>query len=100
MKKNKIIARSRSKWKFVYTKIYPLRLKIGGRFRKYTYVFDRNSTSLSRHIGRIFYVHKGNGFHKRVLTKEMTGFKFGEFIGTTKMGSSIHKTLKNKNKKR
>ena len=30
----------------------------------------------------------------------MVGFKFGEFVPTTKIGNSIHKTLKNKLKKR
>ena len=69
-------------------------------FRKITYVFNRSAIILPCHIGCNFRISSGNRFFLKKVTKEMVGFKFGEFVPTTKIGNSIHKTLKNKLKKR
>ena len=44
----------------------------------------RNSTILPDNIGKKFYIHNGKTYNKLLITKEMVGYKFGEFIRTRK----------------
>lgn len=94
----KVNTKNRSKWKGIYTKIFRRRTRKKG-IRFYPYIFNRASTVLPMHIDTRFYIHRGGKLYSiRTITKEMVGYKFGEFTITAHIGSDIHKTLKNKNK--
>jgi ribosomal protein S19 len=54
-------------------------------------VFSRSSTILDQFVGLRFEVYNGKTFKTLKISKEMVGYKFGEFVFTKKLGSSIHK---------
>jgi len=56
-------------------------------------IMSRNSSILDYHVGKSFYVHKGNGFNEVFINPRMKGFCFGDFCLTRKPFSH-----KNKNK--
>lgn len=44
----------------------------------------RNLIILPNNVGKNFYVHNGKSYAKILITKEMIGYKFGEFVKTRK----------------
>jgi len=50
-------------------------------------ILSRGSTILDCHIGKTFYIHKGNGFKPIIINSRMKGFRFGDFCLTRKQFS-------------
>lgn len=48
----------------------------------------------TRHVNKSFELYDGKKFVLVNVTKEMVGYKFGDFVFTKKYGSSIHKIKK------
>lgn len=66
----------RSRWKGVYIK--PEQLKETSTFSR----VSRSSTVIPKFSGQTFKVHNGKSFREVTVTKEMLGYKFGEFSKT------------------
>ena len=64
-------------------KIYSKKFSLVNNF-SYDRTKIRNSTILPNNIGKKFYIHNGKTYNKLSITKEMVGYKFGEFIRTRK----------------
>lgn len=91
---------SRSKWKepFVNEKIINQSLKNElnkNSIDKTIKVMSKNSKIINSFIGLTFNIYTGKTFLKLEITKEMVGYKFGEFIFTR-----IHSPPKKKKIKR
>jgi small subunit ribosomal protein S19 len=73
---------SRSKWKSPYiesTIWHQIHEK-----KKHLKIFSRNSYILPQFINLNFKVHNGKSFINLSITKNMIGYKFGEFVPTRK----------------
>jgi len=83
---------SRSKWKgpFVHAKLFK---DIKKRRKNDVETVSRRSTIIPIFIGTNFNIYNGKKFSKVVVSKEMVGFKLGEFSPTRKKFS-----FKKKNK--
>ena len=66
--------------------------------KKVIYTNSRQSIILPNFVGRTFFIHNGNKYLKLVITKEMVGRKFGEFIFTRRIGR-IHIQKSNSKRK-
>ena len=66
----------RSRWKGFYIK--PEHLKETSTFSR----VSRSSTIIPKFSGHTFKVHNGQSFREVTVTKEMLGYKFGEFSRT------------------
>jgi small subunit ribosomal protein S19 len=66
----------RSRWKGVYVK--PEQSKKPNTFSR----VPRSSTIIPKFSGQTFKVHNGKSFREITITKEMLGYKFGEFSKT------------------
>lgn len=71
---------ARSKWKgpFVDMKLFK------GKKKKLKTTTSRCSEIIPSFVGMSFNVHNGKNFSKIEITKEMVGFKLGEFSPTRK----------------
>ena len=67
---------------------------IGRSLKIPTKIWSRRSVILPQFVGLTFQVHNGNRFLPVRITKEMIGFRFGEFAPTRK--PTIHKEAKTK----
>ncbi len=81
----------RSKWKGPYISFK----KFHKLSKKKLIVISRNSFIIPKFIGYIFKVYKGNSFVDVLVTKEMLGHKFGEFVETRKLFTFKKKRKKN-----
>jgi small subunit ribosomal protein S19 len=89
---------SRSKWKepFVNEKIINQSLKKKELNKdKMIKITSKNSVIINNFVGLTFNIYTGKTFFKIEITKEMVGYKFGEFIFTR-----IHSPPKKKKIKR
>lgn len=77
---------SRSKWKGSYLQKSLLIdfLKAKNMNKKDIYTYSRKSIIIPLFVGFTFHVHNGKSFIKVNVTKEMLGFKLGEFSPTRK----------------
>lgn len=66
--------------------------------KKVFYIWSRRSTIIESFVNKIVFVYNGKKFDKLIITPEMIGFKFGDFIFTKKRGKIIHKIIKTKKK--
>lgn len=87
---------SRSVWKgdFVDPKLLFLfynSLKITEKRKFRIQVWSRRSTILPIFVGTNVEIHDGKKFVNLSITKNMVGYKFGEFALTKRIGRSIHK---------
>ena len=67
----------RSKWKGLFTKP-----EIYNQIKNNSKKISRNSSIIPRFIDQTFKVHNGKSYKEITVTKEMLGFKFGEFFKT------------------
>ncbi len=78
---------TRARWKlnyfskYVYKNIFYTKLR---NVKKKKIIFNKSSCIPSSYINNIILIHKGNIFKKLLITKFLTGMKFGEFIITRK----------------
>jgi len=90
---------SRSKWKepFVNEKIINQDLKneLNINKDKILKIMNKNSVIINNFVGLSFNIYTGKTFFKLEITKEMVGYKFGEFTFTR-----IHSPPKKKKIKR
>jgi len=83
--KNKIDM-SRSSWKSSYvensllTKVFSNKIKKGTSFSLKTWT--RSSTIVSDFVGLRFRLHNGKEFIPLLISSDMVGYKFGEFVPT------------------
>lgn len=77
---------SRAKWKdpYLQRKLLVDFLKIKERQKKEIYTYSRKSIIIPQFIDFTFNVHNGKVFTKIKITKEMIGYKLGEFSPTRK----------------
>lgn len=80
----------RSKWKGIYVKP-----KNCGSVSNSSIKISRSSSIIPKFIGQTFNVHTGKNFKEIIVTKEMLGYKFGEFSRTR-----TEFVFKKKNKKK
>lgn len=88
---------SRSKWKGPYVNLNYLN-NVNSHNKKKSILISRNSSVIPKFINKEFEVHTGNSYTKILITTEMIGHKFGEFVATRK--TFIFKKKKKKKKKR
>lgn len=76
----------REKWKswYVNKKLFLNFLKIRHNNKKVVYTKSRESVIIPLFIDYIFNVYNGKSFVKFLVTKDMVGFKLGEFSPTRK----------------
>lgn len=90
---------SRSSWKSSYvensllTKVFCIKIKKGTSFSLKTW--SRSSTIISDFVGLRFRLHNGKEFFPLVVSSDMVGHKFGEFVPTR-----VRYELKKKKKKK
>ena len=58
----------------------------------------RSCTIPYNFVGHIIGIHNGTKFKRTHITKNMVGYKLGQFVFTKKLGSSIHNSDRNKKK--
>lgn len=68
----------RSKWKGVYY----IKPNHCSKETKIEIKISRNSSIIPKFIGQTFKIHTGKKFKEILITKEMLGHKFGEFVKT------------------
>jgi ribosomal protein S19 len=87
---------SRSIWKgpFVHTKLFKDIKKINKKPQNAVETVSRCSEIIPGLIGTIFNVYNGKSFSKIEVSKEMVGFKLGEFSPTRKKFSFKKKKKK------
>jgi len=59
-------------------------LKLRDSEKKIIYTYSRESTIIFPFVNFIFYVYNGKHFVRFLITKDMVGFKLGEFSSTRK----------------
>lgn len=62
-------------------------------------IWKKSSVILSTFVGYKFLVYNGKKFWPITVTDKMIGYKFGEFVLTKKIGSTIHKIKKKRRRK-
>jgi len=67
---------SRSKWKGPYIQTTSLEQKTT------KYKISRNSEIVPKFLGFTFDIHNGKSYSEIIVTNEMIGHKFGEFVST------------------
>ena len=67
----------RSRWKGVFIKPEQSKKTLTNSYRA-----SRSSTIIPRYSGKTFRIHNGKSFREITVTKEMLGYKFGEFSKT------------------
>lgn len=93
----------RSFWKIGYIHFYLLRnfLRKGLlMFEEVPFLWKSRGILLDYMIGQKIMLYRGNVFMKLVVTEEKLYHYLGEFVLSKRIGSIIHKTLKNKNVRR
>lgn len=65
------------------------------KFRKYI-ICNSSSAITKAYVGRRVAVHNGKLYQNFSIKKAMIGYKFGEFITTTKLGPTIHQAKRKK----
>ena len=105
----------RSVWKFPYISIniltkflyvkYILKKNIIKKKKKdfsklLIKVWDKSSIILSIFVGFSFLIYNGKKFMPIRILKNMVGYRFGEYVLTKKIGSTIHVVSKKRKKKR
>lgn len=80
---------SRSKWKGPYTNI-----KIEKKKSYKLLIASRNSEIIPKFVGKTFKIHNGKTYFDVKITKEMIGYKFGEFVFTRSVFSFKKKSKK------
>ena len=48
-------------------------------------VYKKNKIITSIHLNKKFLIYNGKDFQKLIVSKEMLGYKFGEFVMTRKI---------------
>jgi ribosomal protein S19 len=48
-------------------------------------VYKKNKIITSMHLNKKFLIYNGKDFQKLIVSKEMLGYKFGEFVMTRKI---------------
>lgn len=86
--------KNNAKIPFIYTKIIKDLKKNSFTIK----TFSRNSVISQIFLNRQFEVHNGKTFIKIKITKEMLGYKLGEFVPTRKKFSFKKKSHGSKNK--
>ena len=84
---------NRATWKKPYVAFFLLKKK---NLRKNFKVWSRNSTIPSFLINKVVNIHTGKIFRRIFVTRDMIGFKFGEFVYTRTLKSKIKKKKKKK----
>lgn len=88
---------SRSSWKGFFLDPCLSPFKINEK-KNYFKVWSRRSTITLHLVNKTLYIYNGKIFEKLLITPDMIGFKFGDFIFTKKRGKFIHlKQVKKKN---
>lgn len=72
----------RSKWKGPYLNIENLTTLTDENFKKTTILAARNSVIIPAFIGLTFKIHNGKNFLELIVSEDMVGHKFGEFVFT------------------
>lgn len=95
----------RSKWKlpvidYNLLSLVNNKLARSNSIKRIPFVYSRNTVILPEFVDLKFNVYNGKVFKLLKVSKDMVGFKFGFFVFTKKLGSSIHKSkiLKSRNK--
>lgn len=89
----------RSSWKSSYVenslliKVFSNKIKKGNPFSLKTW--SRSSTIISDFVGLRFRLHNGKDFLPLVVSADMVGYKFGEFV-TTRVKYEFKKKKKKK----
>jgi ribosomal protein S19 len=65
--------------------------------KKKILIWCRNSVVPSSLIEKYIFIHDGKSFHKKYITREKVGFKFGELVPTRRHSKN---SKNNKTKKR
>lgn len=73
--------------------------EVNNWLEKPIYTNSRSSIIISSFVGKTFYIHQGNKYHKLIIVESMLNRRLGEFAFTRKIGR-IHlpKSLKRKRK--
>ena len=74
---------SRSTWKGPYLKSINLE-DLSLTKPRYAKTMPRNSKIVPKFVGLSFRIHNGKSFNELIVTSNMVGYKFGEFIFTRK----------------
>jgi len=76
----------RHNWKsfYVQEKLLCDVLKAQDNEKKVVYTYSRKSTIIFSFVNYIFYVYNGKHFVRFLITRDMVGFKLGEFSSTRK----------------
>jgi ribosomal protein S19 len=88
----------RSKWKGPYINLNDFFSFIKEN-KKTPIIISRNLSIIPKFIDNIFKVHTGNSYVEVLVTGEMIGHKFGEFVATRKMVVFKHKKKKKRKKR-
>jgi len=91
---------SRSLYKGVYLNNFLKQLIVNNRvdsIREIT-TRDRSNTITPQFVGKRIFVYNGKDYHSVMVTSDMIGHKFGEFVGTRKRAIYKKKAAKKKNK--
>jgi len=48
-------------------------------------VYKKNKVITSKHLNKKFLIYNGKDFQKLIVSKNMLGYKFGEFVMTRKI---------------
>ena len=80
------MVKKKIKWKHYYIQNELLKdfFEVRNEARKVIYTKSRKSTIIPLFVGYIFNVYNGRTFVRFAITKEMVGYKFGEFCPTRK----------------
>lgn len=91
----------RSSWKYKYIDLSLFKLLQNYEDNKFKThkIYSRESIILQEFVNWKFNVYNGRNFQLLIINKNMVGHKFGEFVFTKKMTSSIHKQKILKSKK-
>lgn len=71
---------TRSKWKGPY--ITPKIFKTKNLEKQFNYILPRNVEITPKLIGLTFKIHNGKEYQEIIVTDDMIGHKFGEFVFT------------------
>lgn len=87
---------SKSKWKGPYVNFKYLKsFDFLDNKKKLVLLISRDSVIIPKFLGYTFKVHTGNSFVELLVTKEMIGHKFGEFVMTRAVFNFKKKKKKN-----
>lgn len=76
----------RNNWKcfYVQKKLLLEFLKVKKENKNIIYTYSRKSTIIPLFVGYVFNIYNGKSFVRLLITKDMVGFKLGEFSSTRK----------------